>query len=324
MASLADFEWAESPVPTPGANEALIRNTFLSLDPTNRGWMSERATYLPPIPLGEVMRGICVGTVVESNNPALRVGTPVYGMFGWQDYAIVQPGDLVMPLPENPGIPLTAHLGLFGHIGLTAYFGMLDVARPKPGETIVVSGAAGAVGSLAGQIGKIGGCRVVGIAGSAEKCEWLVGDLGFDGAINYRQESSLAAALARHCPAGIDVYFDNVGGTTLEAALDLLNIGGRIAICGMIASYNEADADRDERTGPRNLMQLVARRARMEGFLVLDYWGRAAEAIDALAAWHQEGRLRYRVHVIEGLENAPDAMNMLFDGRNVGKLIVRV
>jgi NADPH-dependent curcumin reductase len=196
-ASAADFQWTESPVPPIGPNQALVRNTLLSLDPTNRSWMCERPTYIPPLALGEVMRGICVGTVIESNMPALRAGMPVYGMVGWQHYAIIGPDDLVAPLPEDAGIPPTIHLGLFGHIGMTAYFGMLDVARPEPGETIVVSAAAGAVGSLAGQIGKIKGCRVVGIAGSAEKCRWIADDLGFDAAINYREEPRRWRALWR-------------------------------------------------------------------------------------------------------------------------------
>ena len=324
LATSADFEWKEVPVRRPGPGEALVQNKLLSLDPTNRLWMWERETYLPPQKLGDVMRGICVGTVVESNNQTLRVRTPVYGIFGWQDYAIVGPSDLVAPLPDDPNIPLTLHLGLFGHIGMTAYFGLLDVAKPKPGETIVVSGAAGAVGSLAGQIGKIVGCRVIGIAGSEEKCRWITQELGFDGAINHRQDKPLLDALAKHCPRGIDVYFDNVGGEALEAALDLLNLKARIAVCGMIAGYNDADQRGRVGGGPRNLMQLVMKRVRMEGFLVLDYWDRAAEAIEALARWYQEGKLKYRVHEIEGLKSAPAAMNMLFDGSNRGKLIVRI
>ena len=324
LAKSSDFEWTEVPVPRPGPGEALVQNKLLSLDPTNRLWMWERETYLPPQNLGDVMRGICVGTVVESNNPGLRVGTPIYGVFGWQDYAIVGPNDLVAPLPEDPKIPLTLHLGLFGHIGMTAYFGLLDIAKPKQGETLVVSAAAGAVGSLVGQIGKISGCRVIGIAGNEEKCQWITKELGFDAAVNYREHRPLVEALAKHCPNGIDVYFDNVGGEALEAALDLINLRARITVCGMISGYNDTDLDGHVRTSPRNLMQLVIKRARMEGFLVLDYWNRAGEAIEALAKWHQEGRVKYRVHVIEGLKNAPAAMNMLFDGSNRGKLIVKI
>lgn len=324
LAKLTDFEWIDSPVPRLGPDEALVQNKLLSLDPANRPWMRERATNLPPQNLGDVMRGSCVGTVVESNNPALPVGMLLYGIFGWQDYAIVGPNDLVAPLPDDPNIPLTMHLGLFSHIGMSAYFGLFDVAKPKPGETLVVSGAAGAVGSLVGQLGKIAGCSVVGIAGSQEKCQWLTQELGFDSAINYREEESLVDALARHCPDGIDVYFDNVGGEVLEAALDLINARARIAVCGMISGYNETSRDGYVQAGPRNLIQLVFKCARMEGFFVLDYWNRAGEAIQALAQWYQEGKVTYRVHVIEGLQNAPAAMNMLFDGSNQGKLIVKI
>jgi NADPH-dependent curcumin reductase len=225
LAKSSDFEWTQGPVPHPGAGEALVQNKLLSIDPTNRPWMGERETYLPPQNIGDVVRGICIGTVVESNNPVLRVGMPLYGVFGWQDYAIVGPNDLVAPLPDDPNVPLTLHLGLFGHIGMTAYFGLLDVAKPKQGETIVVSGAAGAVGSLVGQIGKILGGRVIGIAGNQEKCQWITRDLGLDAAVNYRAHRPLVGALATYCPNGIDVYFDNVRGEALEAALDLINLG---------------------------------------------------------------------------------------------------
>jgi NADPH-dependent curcumin reductase CurA len=285
--------------------------------------MAERDTYMPPIPLGDVMRGLGVGVIVESNNAALPPESPVYGAFGWQDYAVVGPQDLVVPLPNYPKIPLTMHLGLFGHVGMTAYFGLIDVAKPQRGETLVVSGAAGAVGSLAGQIGKILGCRVVGITGAADKCQWLVDGLGFDAAVNYREEPSLGDALKRHCPDGIDVYFDNVGGHALEAVLGLINLRARIALCGMISTY-ERTTPGHAPAGPRNLFEVIVKRARMEGFLVLDFWNRASEAVEALARWHGEGRLKYRIHVVEGLEQAPAALNMLFDGTNRGKLIVQL
>lgn len=207
---------------------------------------------------------------------------------------------------------------------MTAYFGLLDIAKPNAGETVLVSAAAGAVGSLAGQIAKIVGCRVVGIAGSDDKCQWITQELGFDAAVNYRNEKRLVNALAKACPNGIDVYFDNVGGETLEAALDLLNLKARIAVCGMIAGYNSTDSKGHVAAGPRNLLQLVIKRARMEGFLVLDYWDRAAEAIGTLAKWHEEDRLKYRVHQIDGLENAPAAMNQLFDGSHHGKLLIKI
>jgi NADPH-dependent curcumin reductase len=225
-------------------------------------------------------------------------------------------------LPHDPNIPLTMHYGLFGHIGLTAYFGLLDVGKPKAGETLVVSGAAGAVGSLVGQIGKIQGCRVVGIAGSEEQCRWLTGELGFDAAIDYKRES-VADQLSRHCPQGIDIYFDNVGGSILEPVLDMMNINGRVVVCGAISQYNKSDLSEFD-PGPRNLFKLVTQRVRMEGFLVFDYWSRAAEAFGALAQWYQQGKIRYRVDVVEGLENAPKALNKLFDGSNAGKLIVKL
>jgi len=293
---VTDFAWAEPHVLRPGPGEALVQNQLLSLDSTNRVWLWERDSYLPQQNLGDVMRGICVGTVVDSNNPALPVGTPVHGVFGRQDYAIVGPNDLVAPLPEDPNIPRVVHLGLYGHIGITAYFGLLDIAQPKQGETFVVSGAAGAVGSLVGQLAKISGCRVVGIAGNQEKCRWMTQELGFDAAVNYREEKPLDEALTKHCPHGIDVYFDNVGGETLEAALDLINLRGRIALCGMISGYNETGRDGHLRTGPRNLGQSIIKRVRMEGFLCLDYWNRAGEAFEALGKWYQEGKVKYRVH----------------------------
>ena len=214
------------------------------------------------------------------------------------------------------------HYGLFGHIGLTAYFGLLDVGKAKAGETLVVSGAAGAVGSLGGQIGKILGCRVIGIAGSDEKCQWLTGELGFDAAINYKRES-VADKLSQHCEKGIDIYFDNVGGPILEPVLDRLNLNARIVVCGAISQYNHAEVSEFE-PGPRNILRLVTRRARMEGFLVFDYWNRAAEGIGAIAQWYGQGKLKYRVDLVEGLKHAPVALNKLYDGTNTGKLIVKV
>jgi NADPH-dependent curcumin reductase CurA len=324
LATVDDFEWMESTIPSPRPGQILVRTKLLSLDPTNRSWMSDRETYLPRLNLGEVMRGIGVGTVVESNDPAFRVGASLYGLFGWQDYAIVEPGDRVLVLPENPEVPLTMHLSLFGHIGITAYFGLAEVARPKAGETLVVSAAAGAVGSLAGQLGKLWGCRVVGIAGTHDKCAWLTNELGFDAAINYKDETSLVDALAHNCPSGVDVYFDNVGGAILDAVLNVINLNARIALCGMIAGYNDPGRAGHGANGPQNLFQVIVKRARMEGFLALDYWDRAPEAIAALAAFYQSGHLKYRTHIIDGLENAPAAMNMLFDGSNQGKLMIRI
>ena len=314
----SDFQWTQEPVPELKDGELLVHNEYLSLDPTNRGWANEMDTYLPAVKLGDVMRGGVIGVVEESRNPNFNVGDHVSGLLGWQEYAISD-GTGIGKLPEIPGMPLTAHLGLFGHIGLTAYYGLLDVGQPKAGETLVVSAAAGAVGSLVGQIGKIVGCHVVGIAGADEKCRWLTDDLGFDAAINYKQEN-VFEGLKRECPNGIDVDFENVGGEILESVLALINLGARISMCGMISQYNATD----RRAGPSNLFMLIVKRARMQGFLVSDYMSRAAEAMTALGRWYVEGKIKYRVDVVEGLEQTPRAVNKLFDGSNQGKLVVKV
>jgi NADPH-dependent curcumin reductase CurA len=313
-----DFQLTESPAPTPREGEFLVRNIYLSLDPTNRGWVNDADTYLPPVGIGDVMRGSAIGVVEQSRNADFKEGTIVSGLFGWQDYAISD-GRGVTPLPRLPSVPLTAFFGLFGHIGLTAYFGLLDIGKPKAGETLVVSAAGGAVGSLVGQIGKIVGCRVVGIAGGDEKCRWITGELGFDAAVNYKTES-VFKSLKRHCPDGIDVYFENVGGEILDAVLSLINIKARIPLCGLISQYNATGPV----PGPYNFVQLIIKRARIEGFLVLDYLDRAQEAMTELGRWLMEGKIKYRVDVVDGLEQAPAAINKLFDGSNKGKLIVKL
>jgi hypothetical protein len=314
----ADFEWAEEPVPDPADGQVLVRVIFLSLDPTNRGWANATATYLPPIPLGSVMRGFGLGIVEASRHAALRPGDYVQGMLGWQAYSVVE-GATVTRFERQPGIPLDAYPAVFSFIGATAYFGLLDIGRPKEGETLVVSGAAGAVGSLAGQIGKILGCRVVGIAGSDDKCQWLTGELGFDAAINYKREPVITR-LRQHCPNGIDVYFENVGGEILDAVLALINARARIALCGLISQYNEPVPP----PGPRFFGNLLIKRARVEGFIILDYAARFPEAFAALGTWMARGQLRYRTDIVDGLEHAPVAINRLFDGANTGKLLVRV
>ena len=314
----SDFSWHEEPVAEPGDGELLVRNLYLSLDPANRGWMTGRKTYIDPVGIGDVMFGSTIAVVESSRHQDFQPGEIVSGFLGWQDYALASPRALVKLPPELP-VPLEDYFAVFGHVGMTAYFGLLDVGRPAEGETLVVSAAAGAVGSLVGQLGKLHGCRVVGIAGSDEKCSWLTAELGFDAAVNYRREP-VAEALAASCPEGIDVYFDNVGGEILEAALSGINDRARIVVCGMISQYNAIEPP----PGPRNLGNLLIHRARMEGFIVLDYFFRASEAIDALGAWVSEGRLRYRVHVVEGLEEAPAALNYLFDGRNEGKLVIKL
>jgi len=314
----SDFQWAAEPMPELQDGQILVRNLYLSLDPANRGWVREEGSYMAPIPLGSVMLGSTVGVVEESRNPSFQAGDNVQGFLGWQEYA-VSDGAGLNKLPNTPAIPLTAYLGLFGHIGLTAYFGLLDIAHPKEGETLVVSAAAGAVGSIVGQIGKIKGCRVAGIAGSDEKCKWIVDELGFDAAINYKTEK-IREALKRACPNGIDIYFDNVGGEILDAVLAMINLHARISVCGMISQYNATAPT----PGPYNLINILARRAKMEGFIVIDYLPRAQEALPELIKWYSEGRLKYRVDVVEGLKEAPRALNKLFDGSNQGKLIIKV
>jgi NADPH-dependent curcumin reductase CurA len=314
----SDFRWNTESVPELKEEEILVHNQYLSLDPTNRAWANEADTYLPAVSLGEVMRGFAIGVVEESRNPNYKPGDHVSGLLGWQEYAVTN-GTGLAKLPEIPGLPLTAHLGLFGHIGLTAYYGLLDVGEPKAGETLVVSAAAGAVGSLVGQIGKIVGCHVVGIAGSDEKCRWLIEELGFDGAINYKS-GNVSGALKRACPNGIDVHFENVGGAILDAVLAQINIGARISLCGMISQYNATEPP----PGPHNLIMLVIKRARIQGFLVSDYLDRAVEAMTTLGRWLMEGKIKYRVDVLEGLEQAPRAVNRLFDGSNRGKLVIKI
>lgn len=315
---LSDFAWSEEPVAELADGQVLVRQIYLSLDPTNRGWANSTATYLPPLPLGAVMRGIGLGVVEDSRHPAFSPGDYVQGMLGWQLYHVSDGSD-VKRFARDPRVPLDAHLAVFGHIGATAYFGLLDVGRPRSGETLVVSGAAGAVGSLVGQIGKIVGCRVVGIAGTDDKCRRLTEELGFDAAVNYKA-GPIARRLRRACPSGIDVHFENVGGEILDAALMLINLRARIVLCGMISQYNEPVPP----PGPRFLVNLLTKRARMEGLIVFDFAARYAEAFAALAGWMAEGRLRYQVDVVDGLEQAPQAVNRLFDGTHHGKLIVRV
>jgi NADPH-dependent curcumin reductase CurA len=312
-----DLAWRESSVPEPGEGELVVRVVLLSLDPTNRVWLNESDSYLPSVPVGEVVRGFAIGVVEESRSAGFAPGDLVHGLLGWQAFSVIK-GAAVRKLPAL-AVPLEAHFGLLGHIGLAAYFGLIEVAGAKAGETLVVSAAAGAVGSIACQIGKIIGMRVVGVAGTDAKCAWLRDDLGIDAAINYKT-ANLRDALAEACPAGVDVGFENVGGAVLEAVIDSLNLHGRIALCGMVAQYN---ASRPV-AAPRNLGYLVSKRARMEGFIVLDFLPRAADATRQLVEWYQAGRLKYRVDMVGGLEHAPEALKRLFAGGNTGKLIVRV
>lgn len=314
----SDFKWVEEAVTPPSDGELLVRIIYLSLDPAMRGWVRDMKSYMPPVAIGEVMRGIGLGVVEQSRHPKFDAGDLVQGLLGWQTF-IVSNGKGLVKLPKT-GVPeLTAYLGLLSMVGPTAYFGLLDVGKPKAGETLVVSAAAGAVGSIVGQIGKIKGCRVVGIAGSDEKCRWLTETLGFDAAVNYKTED-VREKLKMHCPDGIDIYFDNVGGKILDTVLSLINIHARIAVCGLISQYNAEEPV----PGPYNFSNILVRRAHIQGFLFGDYMDRIPEAVADLSKWLTEGKIRYRVHVVDGLAEAPKAINMLFDGSHQGKLMVKV
>ncbi|MEI7705692.1 MAG: NADP-dependent oxidoreductase [Deltaproteobacteria bacterium] len=318
LVSAEDFRLVETPAPVAGDGELLVRNLYLSVDPTQRGWMAGD-TYLPAVKIGEVMRSFAVGEVIESRHPAFRAGQLVQGLFGWQEWAVARPGSSSAPTAIPPGVPVETAMSALGLTGITAYFGLLEVGRPKPGETVVVSGAAGATGSVAAQIARIAGCRVIGIAGGPEKCAYLTGELGLDGAIDYRSPD-VAGALRTLCPKGVDVFFDNVGGPVLDVVLSQLALRGRIVLCGGISQYNDARPS----PGPANLMSLIVKRGRMEGFIVLDSLSRAGEAVTALSGWMREGRIRDRVDVVEGFERAPEALLRLFQGRNLGKQLVKL
>ncbi len=318
MVGEANFRWVESPVPAPSRDgQVLVRTLYLSCDPTQRGWMAFD-TYLPAVRLGEVMRSFGVGRVVASRHPDFAEGDVVQGLLGWQDFALVEPhASRLDRVPREVPIPLA--MSVLGITGLTAYFGLLDVGRPIRGETVVVSGAAGATGSVAGQIARLKGCRTVGIAGGPEKCRWLVHEARFDAAIDYRSED-VGARLGELCPSGIDLFFDNVGGEILDAALARLAMRGRVVVSGAIADYNRSEPG----PGPRNYMMLVMKRARMEGFLVLDYLDRAPAAIAELGAWVAAGEIRSQVDIQEGLENAPKTLRRLFTGANLGKQLLKL
>lgn len=312
------FDFVESGVPEPGAGEALVRVLYLSLDPTNRIWMSDMDQYMPPVAIGEVMRGGGIGVVVKSNSPRYQVGDHVLGLTGWQDYCLADEGANAMSvLPADLPIPLSTMLGACGMTGITAYFGLLELGRPQPGETVLVSAAAGAVGSVVGQIARIQGCRVVGIAGGAEKCRHIVEDLGFDAAVDYKAADWRQQLIAA-TPDGIDVNFENVGGEIMEAVMLRMNLFGRMPLCGMISGYNSGEPMRAD------FASILMRRIEVRGFIVSDFMGRFTEATTQLATWYLEGKLQHEETLIEGLEQAPEAVNLLFDGGNVGKLVVKV
>jgi len=302
---------------TPADGEFLAEVKYISLDPAMRGWINDARSYLPPVGIGEVMRAGGVGRVVESRNPKFAVGDFVYGTSGVQS-AWISDGKGVGKV-DPTAAPLPRYLNALGMPGMTAYFGILDVGAIAEGETVLVSGAAGAVGSMVGQIAKIKGCRVVGIAGGPEKCSYLVDELGFDAAIDYKGEQ-LYPALKQHCPQGIDVYFDNVGGPTLDAALAFLRLRGRVVICGAISQYNSTDPVQ----GPKNYLSLLVNRGRMQGFIVFDFLKEYPRGMADMARWLGEGRLQTREHIVKGIETFPETLLMLFDGSNEGKLVIEV
>jgi NADPH-dependent curcumin reductase len=314
----AHFALEEAPVPGLGEGQFLVANRFLSVDPAMRGWVNDVPNYSPPVPVGDVMRSFAVGEVVASRNPAWKEGDRVAGLFGWQRFAVSDGSDVTRRVDETD-LPLSAALGVLGLNGVTAYFGLLDVGRPRAGETVVVSTAAGAVGSCVGQIARIMGCRTVGIAGGAAKVDQCRREFGYDDAVDYKA-GTLDDDLARACPDGVDVYFDNTSGPITDAVLRRLNVGARVVVCGTAALQNWAPWPE----GPRVERHLLVKRARMQGFVIFDYQARYGEAVEQLARWLRDGRLAWREHVLEGLGAAPDAIAMLYRGENTGKLLIRV
>jgi NADPH-dependent curcumin reductase CurA len=319
MPTLDHFQIVDADVPQPGDGEVLVRTLYISVDPYLRGRMREGRSYVPPFDVGQVIESGALGEVVESHSPKFQAGDIVYGMFGWRLYNVAK-ADGLMKVSVPPSVSITTALGVLGMPGLTAYFGLLDIGQPKTSETVVVSGAAGAVGITVCQIAKIKGCRTVGIAGSDEKNKYLREELGVDAAINYKSSGDMRTALKEACPKGVDIYFDNVGGDISDAVLPLLNLGARIVICGQISLYNLDKPD----VGPRPQPYLLVNRALMKGFIITDYAPRFAEGGTQLAQWLAAGKLKSVESVVEGFENTPQAFIGLFTGENLGKQIVKV
>ena len=314
----SDFRLVTSPIPTPAAGEILVRTLYLSLDPYMRGRMNDRESYAPPVQLGEVMVGGLVGQVAASQHPQFRPGDFVEGYLGWQTHALSD-GQGLRKLDPNLA-PLSTALSVLGMPGLTAYFGLLAIGQPQSGETVVVSGAAGAVGSLVGQIAKLKGCRVVGVAGTDAKVGYLLKELGFDAAFNYKTIADYSMKLKELCPDGIDVYFDNVGGPITDAVFQRINVRARVCVCGQISQYNLARPE----LGPRCLRHLIEKRARVEGFLVFQFAERYPEGLRQLAEWYCAGKIHLRETITDGIENAPQAFIGMLQGQNTGKQLVRV
>ncbi len=311
------FELVEGPLPEPGAGEVLVRNIYMSVDPAMRGRMNDVRSYAPPFELGATLQGGAIGRVVASNYSSVAMGDLVQSGLGWREYFAAPAASLTRI--EQGDVPLTHHLGVLGGTGFTAYIGMFDIGQPKRGETVFVSAAAGAVGSVAGQIAKLEGCRVIGSAGSDEKCDWLTRDLGFDAAFNYKKTTP-DEALTEHAPDGIDVYFDNVGGEISEAVVPRMNVGGRISVCGQISQYNLSAPE----MGPRQTWHFIVKRLTMRGFLVFDFAERYDEALRQLAGWIDAGQLSYREDIVAGLENAPAAFIGMLTGDNIGKRLIHL
>ncbi|WP_343598962.1 NADP-dependent oxidoreductase [Mycobacterium sp.] len=312
------FELVDESVPDITDGEALVRVDWISLDPTNRGWINDTPSYLPPVGIGEVMRAGGLGEVVASKNPNYPVGQTVQGLVGWQEYAVASEAAPLLPVHVAEGVSPSAYLGALGMTGLTAWVGIRDIGTPRPGETVVISAAAGAVGSVAGQLAKADGARVVGIAGGPEKCALLTRQLGFDAAVDHRAQD-WRAQLAAATPNGVDVDFENVGGDIMDAVFARLNVRARVALCGLISGYNDADPP----PGPRAFGNLLIQRATVQGFIVLDHFARAPQANAEISGLIAQGKLTPLETVVEGFEQLPTAINMLFDGKNVGKLVVK-
>ncbi|SFC86804.1 hypothetical protein SAMN05443252_107136 [Bacillus sp. OV322] len=317
LPSIEDFEFVTREIPVPGESEILVRTLYLSVDPYMRGRMQDTKSYIPPFKLHEPISGGVIAEVAESKSPHFKQGDVVIGNLNWAEYSVVTEKEIRIIDPSVA--PVTTHLGILGMPGLTAYFGLLDIGQPKEGETVVVSGAAGAVGSVVGQIAKIKGARVVGLAGSEEKISLLKNEFGFDEAINYKTAQNIQEALSEACPDGIDVYFDNVGGEITDAVFTLLNKNARIPLCGSISSYNVEGED----LGPRIQTAMIKTSALMKGFTVGDYASRFKEGAAQLGKWLQEGKLQYEETIIEGFENTPEAFLGLFKGTNLGKQLVK-
>lgn len=316
----SDFAFAEAPIPTPGPGEFVTRNLYISLDPAARGWMDEEGNYFPPIPLGSPVVGGVIGKIVESDNPDFPEGEIVYAVGTWSDYSLLGSSFVFRKIPKDTDIPLPIFISLLGGMGTSALIALREIGRPKKGETLFISGAAGNMGSITGQIGKLMGCRVVGTAGTEDKCRWITSELGFDEAINYKTATDMAAAIKIACPDGIDIYYDNVGGPLLETVLDNININARIIMNGSIAEYNDAEP----RPGPHNLWQLLVKRALIEGFLLPDFAEFIEDALVQLEDWYRAGKIVTREDIRDDFENAPAIFRGLFDGTNTGKLMLRL